>query len=404
MKLPLLALLLLGSGALCAAIPQDLPWEPLLPDNNSFAGFRQLGGKADYEIKDGIVTGTSVPREPNSFMATEKTYGDFVLEYEFKVDPLLNSGVQIRSQSRPDHQNGRVHGYQVEIDPSERAWSAGIYDEGRRGWLNDLKGNEAARRAFKAGEWNHVRVEALGDSIKTWINGVPAADLRDAMDAEGFIALQVHGVGNDPEKVGRQVQWRHLRIAPLGRHAWQPLLPSEGLEGWSPTPGGQWTLKDGVLHGTSPAEEPQHGILVHQQPLADFTARIEFKIGSGNSGFYFRSERVQEPVALHGLQAEISASPDAGGLYETGGRGWVRQPDPKLVEKILRPDDWNELWVSAHGPRIVIHLNGQRTVDVVDSTARQSGLIGLQMHGGEKMDVQFRNVALLRPVAEAERR
>jgi hypothetical protein len=109
----------------------------------------------------------------------------------------------------------RVHGYQVEIDPSDRAWSGGIYDEGRRGWLNNLKDNEPARKAFKQNEWNHYRIVCKGDSIKTWINGVPAADLKDDLTAEGVIALQVHGIGSSQEKVGKQIRWRNIRIKQL---------------------------------------------------------------------------------------------------------------------------------------------------------------------------------------------
>jgi hypothetical protein len=158
-------------------------------------------------------------------LCTTKDYGDFILELEFKVHPKLNSGVQIRSEcfdepkvgerkgKRRDIPAGRVHGYQVEIDPSDRAWSGGIYDEGRRGWLNDLKNNEAARQAFKPGERNQFRVECRGDSIKTWLNGVPAADLVDDMTPRGFMALQVHGVGAETEP--REVRWRNIRIQEL---------------------------------------------------------------------------------------------------------------------------------------------------------------------------------------------
>jgi hypothetical protein len=105
---------------------------------------------------------------------------------------------------------GRVHGYQVEIDPSDRAWTGGIYDESRRGWLNDLKTNPAARQAFRQGEWNRFRIEARGPSIKTWLNGVPAADLRDDLTPAGFIALQVHGVGDRTDPL--EVRWRNLRL------------------------------------------------------------------------------------------------------------------------------------------------------------------------------------------------
>ena len=137
-----------------------------------------------------------------------------MLELEVRVDSLLNSGIQIRSNSLPDYQNGRVHGYQVEIDPSERAWSGGIYDEGRRGWLFNLQGRSAAQKAFKQGQWNHYRIEARGNHIRTWVNGVLAADLVDSMTAEGFIGLQVHSIGH-PGLAGRTVEWRNVRVKEL---------------------------------------------------------------------------------------------------------------------------------------------------------------------------------------------
>ena len=194
-------------------------------DGKTLSGWTQHGGKAKYRVENDEIVGTSVPNTSNSFLCTDKQYGDFILTLDFKVDKTLNSGVQIRSQvfDKPTtfEQDGktktvpagRVHGYQVEIDPSDRAWSAGIYDEGRRGWLNDLKNNEPARKAFKQGEWNTFKIECRGDAIKTWLNGVPAADLKDGMTPKGLIALQVHGVGERTEPL--EVRWRNIRIQEL---------------------------------------------------------------------------------------------------------------------------------------------------------------------------------------------
>jgi hypothetical protein len=185
----------------------------------------QRGGKAKYRVEDGQIVGASVPNTTNSFLCTKKDYADFILELEFKVDYPLNSGVQIRSQcfdkSKTVQLNGktikiaagRVHGYQVEIDPLERAWTGGIYDEGRRGWLQDLKDNEPARKAFKQGAWNQFRIECRGDSIKTWLNGVPTADLKDSVTPSGFIGLQVHAVKGQTEPL--EVRFRNLRIKEL---------------------------------------------------------------------------------------------------------------------------------------------------------------------------------------------
>jgi hypothetical protein len=194
-------------------------------DGQTLDNFTQRGGKADYRIEGDTIVGSSVPNTPNSFLCTNKEYGDFILELEFKVDPGLNSGVQIRSEYLEQGKEveykdktlklpaKRVFGYQVEIDPSDRAWSGGIYDESRRGWLNNLEKNDAARKAFKKGEWNKFRIECRGDSIKTWLNGVPAADLNDSLTPKGFIALQVHGVGEKKDTLS--VRWKNINIQEL---------------------------------------------------------------------------------------------------------------------------------------------------------------------------------------------
>ena len=192
-------------------LPSGPQWIELF-NGKDLAGWKQLNGTAKYEVRDGVIFGTTVRGSPNSFLCTDKNYSDFILELEFKVDPALNSGVQIRSNSFKEFKNGRVHGYQVEIDPSERAWTAGVYDEARRGWLNDLKDNEPARKAFKQNQWNHIRVEAVGNSIKTWLNGISAADLKDSMTASGFIGLQVHSSNSEKPL---QVCWRNIRIKDL---------------------------------------------------------------------------------------------------------------------------------------------------------------------------------------------
>jgi 3-keto-disaccharide hydrolase len=195
-------------------------------DGKSLDGWVQRGGKAKYAVADGEIIGTAVPNTPNSFLCTKTDYADFVLELEFKVDPKLNSGIQVRSHFTEEGKEvesagkkikggpgGRVFGYQVEIDPLDRAWTGGVYDEGRRGWLKDLKDNEPARKAFKQGEWNAFKIECKGPSIKTWLNGVAAADLKDDVDPKGFIALQVHGIGKKEGNL--EVRWRNIRLKEL---------------------------------------------------------------------------------------------------------------------------------------------------------------------------------------------
>jgi hypothetical protein len=206
-------------------------------------GWVEHSGKAQYTIEDGVLVGMSVAGTGNSFLCTTQTFGDFELELEFKCDDLLNSGVQIRSEVFPDARTlhigtntykltpDRVHGYQVEIDMDAargRMWTAGIYDEARRGWLFPADGekgkqglafSEQGRKVSKPGEWNKLRIVAVGPSIKTWLNGEPRAEINDALTPRGIIALQVHGVGNATEKVGLKVCFRNVHIKPIAKTA-----------------------------------------------------------------------------------------------------------------------------------------------------------------------------------------
>lgn len=181
-------------------------------DGKTLNGWEQVQGTARYEVKDEMIVGTTALNSPNSFLATKKNYGNFILELDFKVDAGLNSGIQFRSKKDKNYKEGIVHGYQVEIDPSERNWTGGIYDEKRRGWLADLSKNEDAQKAFKPGAWNHFRIEASGYRMYTWINGVLSASLVDDLSASGFIGLQVHAT---KEKKPLKVYWKNIRIQNL---------------------------------------------------------------------------------------------------------------------------------------------------------------------------------------------
>jgi hypothetical protein len=195
-------------------------------DGKSVEGWNQVGGKATYEVRDGCIVGSSVPNTQNSFLCPPKTYGDFVLEFEVKCDPALNSGVQIRShvvkQGETVKRNqgdrtlpvGRMYGYQCEISHAKRGSSGCIYDEGRGGWIfGPDKASEKARKAYKDNQWNHYRIECKGNRIRTWVNGVPVADMTDDREAKGLIGFQVHGVGKKTEPL--VVRWRHIRIKEL---------------------------------------------------------------------------------------------------------------------------------------------------------------------------------------------
>ena len=377
--------------ACAAAELKAAEWTNLIR-GNTLDGWVQRNGKAPYRVENGEIIGTTLKGQPNSFLCTDRDYGDFILEVEYLVDPRMNSGIQIRSESKPDVRNGRVHGYQVEIDPSNRAWSGGIYDEARRGWLNPLTGNEAAQKAFRQNEWNHYRVEAIGDSIKTWINGVPAADLRDSMTVEGFIALQVHSTNRDEPM---EIRWRNIRIQDLGRHVWKPIFDGETLNGWHTLPGGEWKVEDDMIVGRSPASDARHGLLVTDRKYSDFTARLKFRVHSGDSGFYFRVDEVGGTVGVNGFQVEVDSSLETGGLYETGGRAWVVKTKDEDNAKIYKPGEWTDLSLSAHGSRLTVQLNGRKTAELLDDPGRREGHLALQLHGSQDMHVEYKDIEVL---------
>lgn len=294
-------------------------WQPMFEGEN-FDGWTKLNGDAEYQIEGNVITGIAKMNTPNTFLATDRNYSDFILDFDVKVDPRLNSGVQIRSESRDDYMNGRVHGYQVEIDPSNRAWSGGIYDEARRGWLYPITKNEACSDAFQNGLWNSYRIEAVGNEIKTWINGVQCSNLYDNMTSEGFIALQVHSI-NDEDQDGATVQWRDVKILTDNlsdhrmkddpdaevinwvpniltesekRHGWRLLWDGETTDGWRGAnaetfPDRGWVIEDGTLSVIeSDGTESPFGDIVTEQEFSDFIFEVEFKITEGaNSGIKY---------------------------------------------------------------------------------------------------------------------
>ena len=193
-------------------------------DGKTLDGWTVRGGFATYEVKDGTILGTTAEGSHNTFLC-KGPFSDFVLELEVLCDKPLNSGIQIRSHvyeedtpqmSKPKRirKKGEVYGYQCEIVDASKGVAANFWDEGRRTkWLDDFSDKPKAQKAYKDGEWNHYRIIAQGDHIRSWLNGIPCADFHDDMDAGGFIGLQVHGIkkGTGPY----QVRWRNVKIHEL---------------------------------------------------------------------------------------------------------------------------------------------------------------------------------------------
>lgn len=386
----------------CQQEPKDdTPWVSLF-DGETLNGWTQLGGEATYTVKDNAIVGTTVHNTPNSFMTTDKMYGDFILELDYKVDPSMNSGIQIRSNSLPHYMDGRVHGYQIEIDPSERAWSAGIYDEARRGWLNPMTENPTAQKAFKQNDWNHYRIEAIGDTIKTWINDVPAAHLIDDKTAEGFIALQVHSISND-QKEGTDIIWKNIKIltdslskysrqTPIqpiitknalgvdeAKKGWKMLWDGKTTNGWRgakldefPTFG--WEIEDGILTVLSSGgeESAAAGDIVTKELYGDFELKVDFRITEGaNSGikYYVNTDTNKGEGSSIGLEYQIlddARHPDAKlgrmeGIRTVSSLYDLIKADP--AKPMNPPGEWNTAHIKSKDNHVEHWLNGKKVLE-----------------------------------------
>lgn len=190
--------------------PDGENWKSLF-NGEDLSGWTQKNGTARYSVDNGTVVGRTTVGSPNSFLTTNQDFRNFELAFEVKVDDGLNSGVQIRSKSTPAFKDGRVHGPQVEIEsaPGEAGY---IYSEGTgRNWLSQT---QPIKDAFKNGEWNQYLIRAVGPRIQTWVNGRKIEDLKDEESpSEGFIGLQVHGIGKDEGPY--EVRWRNIQIHEL---------------------------------------------------------------------------------------------------------------------------------------------------------------------------------------------
>jgi len=185
--------------------------------------------KPDFYVEDNMIVCNTTLNTGGGYLVTEESYDDFILELDVKIDTSLNSGVQCRSRvwerdtvttlfnGKEGHYKwraGYVCGYQIEVDPSERAWSGGLYEPGNRGWLVDLANKEPARKAFRPMDWNHFKIVMDGDKIQTWVNDIPIVDTTEDMSSSGFIGLQFHGANREWQK-GTKVMWKNIKIKEL---------------------------------------------------------------------------------------------------------------------------------------------------------------------------------------------
>ncbi|MGI9174825.1 MAG: 3-keto-disaccharide hydrolase [Rhodothermales bacterium] len=182
-----------------------------------------------------------------------------------------------------------------------------------------------------------------------------------------------------------------------------PLWDGETFDGWHQLEGGEWTIEDGAIVGRSTTSEDVYGLLITDDQYGDFTVRLQFMALSGNSGFYIRAREVGGTVGVNGFQAEIDATRDVGGIYETGGRGWVDQPDSAEVAEYFKPGEWNDMTIEAEGRNVTVYVNGVKSAEITDDPSPTEGHFALQLHAGQDMEVRMRNVAVRgEPIREGE--
>jgi hypothetical protein len=435
----------------CTGKSPNVPWVDLFNGEN-LEGWIQKSGRAIYEAKDDMIIGTTVANTENSFLCTDTIYGDFILEMEVMVDTALNSGIQIRSN---EYQNGRVYGYQVEIDPTTGGYSGGIYDEARRGWLQYPGENEPGRNAFKVGRWNHYRIEAVGNSLKTLINGIMCVNIADEAEKSGFIALQVHSVDvkNKPWTEGIQVKWRNIHIltenpekyakvsdaeVPVSmtlvtngltqkekEDTWELLFDGKTTSEWRGAykenfPGSGWSVGgDGVLTVKSSGEDETEagGDIVTINEYSDFELLVDVRLTPGaNSGIkYYVTENKESEGSAIGLEYQIlddKLNPDSemgrdgnhsmASLYDlipasTGKR--VCQIGQWNMVRIISKDNIVEHWLN--GSKVLEYKRGSDEFRKLVAISKyriwknfgeaESGHILLQDHDSE---VSFRNIKI----------
>lgn len=402
------ALVLGMTLAVNSAMADHHGWTSLF-DGKSLDGWVQKNGTATYRIENGAIVGKTADGSPNSFLCTEKLYGDFDLEFEVKVDDRLNSGVQIRSKTTDGTNNGRVNGPQVEIEASgsNGAEAGYIYGEAAGGWMTP-EDKLVPHKAFKDGQWNAYRILATGPRIRVWINGTLISDLIDLKKfeshPEGFIGLQVHGIGRGQGPF--EVAWRNLRIREVhnGDQAgsWTPLYNGENLNGWQTT--GNWIPQaDGSLlirprDGELGWQRYSDYIWTHKK-YADFVLDLEYSYPEkGNSGVFFRVGDLKDPVES-GLEAQILDNFGDTKTMTQHDHGGIIRTAPPTKNMSRKPGEWNHMTVVCLGHHLKVQLNGEQIIDIdlSNSPAKDkplTGYIGLQDHGRPN-DIKFRNIRIL---------
>jgi hypothetical protein len=413
-------MMLVAAGALNAQ-----EWVDLFNEKN-LKGWEKLDGSAEYRVENAEVIGVSKTGTPNTFMATKMVYGDFILEYEMKMDRGLNSGVQFRSAALQPDGAERVNGYQVECDDHDsRPWAGGIYEEASRGWLYPMSYHMCVTKENKRGEWNKIRVEAVGNTIRTYINEVNFANLVDDARSEGLIALQVHGIGDNEALEGKEIRWRNIRIlteepgkymftdkelAPEVSYLNNALTPAQKEEGWKLLWDGKsskgwrgarlegfpekgWSMEDGQLtvEKSGGGESAHGGDIVTIKKYKNFILEVDFRLSEGaNSGIKYFVDPDLNTGAGSAIGCEFQIlddknHPDAkmgiagnrtlASLYDLIKADALLYGQDNTVKRFNGVGRWNRARIEVRGAEVAHYLNGIKVVEYERGTQMWKALV-----------------------------
>jgi len=405
-------------------------WEYPFSRNN-LEGWKVLNGKAKYEIIDGVLIGTVVDETNNSFLVSEKNYSDFILEVDLQLIGATNSGINFRSHSDPEYLEGKVYGYQSEVDPTERAWSGGIYEENRRQWLYPVDLNPTAKKAFRMGEWNKFRIECIGNSIRTWINDIPVAHVIDDMDSEGFIGFPVH-YAKSKEEIGRQVKWKNFRIKTKNlvqspsdtvfivnlipnnlsdaevMQGYKLLFDGQTTNGWVSADGGSfpekgWEVKDGSLSVIDNGGDTtkKGGDIVSVEKYRAFILKFDFNLEKGaNSGIKYCTGNSGPSVGLEYQVSDDEKNPDLAGnhtiaslydlIHATTEPRFINLPggwNQGLI--VFNTDNKTEHWLN--GRKVLEYVRGDSVFDALVSKSKFAGFSNFAMSEESPVLIQDHN-------------
>ncbi len=371
----LASFLFLSTISMSQKSPND--WE-ILFNGKDLSGWKELNGKHKWEARDGMIVGTGISGQPNGFLCTDQEYSDFIFECEVWIDTMMNnSGVEFRNLSLADYNNGRVHGYQMEVDSKPQKWSGSVYEEGgNRQWLYvTAEINPASQSAFKKNDWNKYRIEANGTTLRCWVNGIPTSNIEDAKFPKGFIGLQLHAnQAGDPVGVFT-VKFRDLRIkttnlkfsppddifvvnlipnnlsAQEKKNGYSLLWDGKSTKGWRAAnktkfPENGWEIVNGEL-STVPSEgQMKNESIVTNKKYHSFELKFDFKITEGaNSGIkYFVNEADTKVPVNSSLEYQIvdDAKIDANDVTRTLGSLADIKAAKKARGTTKRTGEWNQ--------------------------------------------------------------